>query len=187
MRPNVVITLILIGAIGIAVVFFLKPSHPAPPLAANPVSPSATVASTATPAPAVVQTSPVTNAVAAVLAAAPRPGRLNQVTGPNAAALQKQIDRLQDLQSNDDDASLKEILASLTDTNRIIRHVAIEATIQFGGHTAVPVLRDLATRTADPAEKQELTDAADFLALPSLTEIREQNPNAKVISTQPQQ
>jgi hypothetical protein len=184
MRPNVVITLLLIGAIGIAVLFFLKPTPPRPQPVANPISQTAILASNAVPA--VIEISPVTNKVVAVtLAAAQQAGRLNQVTGPNADLLQKQVDRLQDLQANDDDASLKEILASLTDTNKIIRHVAIEATIQFGGHTAVPVLRDLATRTSDPGEKKELTDAADFLELPTLTEIRAQNPNVKIISTQP--
>jgi hypothetical protein len=174
MRPNVVITLLLIGAIVIAVVFFLKPARISTQPVANPLSPSATLASNT--APVVVQTAPVTTNVATAVpaSAAPRAGRLNQMTGPNADALQKQVDRLEELQANDDDASLKEILASLTDTNKIIRHVAIEATIQFGGHTAVPVLRDLATRTWDPTEKKELTEAADFLELPTLTEVRAQ-------------
>ena len=106
---------------------------------------------------------------------------VSEVTGPDAEYLQAQIDRLEELESNDDDASLQAILKELTNTNPIIRHVAIEATIQFGGHTAVPILQGLAARTWDPQEKKELLDAAEFLALPTLSEVRAENANAKIL------
>ena len=106
---------------------------------------------------------------------------MSEVTGPDAEYLQAQIDRLEDLESKDDDASLQAILKELTNTNAIIRHVAIEATIQFGGHTAVPILQGLAARTWDPQEKKELLDAAEFLALPTLSEVRAENANVKIL------
>jgi len=90
------------------------------------------------------------------------------------AQIQEQIDRLVDLQFNHDDASLQAILNELTNSNPIIRHEAIEATIQFGGHRSVPVLRDLAARTVDPDEQKELLEAAEFLALPTLSEVKDQ-------------
>lgn len=110
--------------------------------------------------------------VATAAPAAPVPATTPEVAVESAPSVDDQIDRLQDLQANDDDASLQAILKELTNTNQLVRHAAIEATIQFGGHTAVPVLQDLAAHTSDPDEKQELLDAAEFLALPTLSEAR---------------
>ena len=185
MRPKIVITLLLAGLAGLAVIFLLKPSPNRPQAATVPLVQPAT--STPETKPAVPQVSPVTNNPAATTPARLvnyTPFTIGKVVGDGAEAIQKQIDRLEELQANDDDASLQAILAELTNTNRIIRHVAIEATIQFGGHTAVPVLQGLAARTWDPAEKKELLDAAEFLALPTLTEVRAQDPNFKMIPPQ---
>jgi len=63
------------------------------------------------------------------------------VVRDGAEAVQAQINRLEDPQANDHDASLQVILKKLTTANPIIRHAAIKATIQFGGHTAVPILQ----------------------------------------------
>jgi hypothetical protein len=193
MRPKVALIILLAGAAGLAGLLFLKkmmaarPQITPVPIAQSTVPPPAT-------SPAIPQISPVINislatnyvAPAAPVAIVPRiTADTNMVAAPDADYVQKKIDRLQELQVNDDDASLKEILAELTNPNPTIRHEAIEATIQFGGHTAVPVLRDLAARTSDPDEKKELQDAADFLELPSLTEIRAQNPNVKIAPPPP--
>ena len=93
--------------------------------------------------------------------------------------MQARLDKLRELQSNDDAASLQAILAELANSDKTIRSAAVEATIQFGSRDAIPVLKDFAARTADPAEKKQLLDAADFLKLPTLTEIHAQNAAAK--------
>jgi hypothetical protein len=190
MRPKVVLVILLAGAAGLAGLLFLKKM-----LTARPPTVPVPIAQSAVPAPANVapalQISPLTNISPATSHAAPAAivPRIAVTTDAVAASdadyVQKKIDRLQALQANDDEASLNEILAELTNTNPVIRHEAIEATIQFGGHTAVPVLRDLAARTSDSDEKKELLDAADFLELPTLTEIRAQNPNVKTVPPQP--
>ena len=182
MRPKIIISLLLVGVIGFAVIFFLKPS-------AKQSQPEATPL--AQPVVALEKTNPVASQLIPITtnpaaAAPPRlvksgPFTTGQVVGENAEFLQAQIDRLEALEANNDNASLQAILKELTNTNRIIRHVAIESTIQFGGHTAVPILQELAARTADPNEKQELLDAAEFLALPTLTEVRAQNPGVKIV------
>jgi hypothetical protein len=184
MRPKVVLVILLAGAAGLAGLLFLKKM-----LTARPQTAPVPITQSAVPAPAIIspalQISPATSH-AAPAAIVPRIAvTTNAVAVPDADYVQKKIDRLQALQANDDDASLNEILAELTNTNPVIRHEAVEATIQFGGHTAVPVLRDLAARTSDPDEKKELLDAADFLELPTLTEIRAQNPNVKIAPPQP--
>ena len=182
MRPKIVVTVLLIGLAGLGVLFFLKPpaKHAetvtaaiAQPSIAAPQTKPATPKSPP-PAASVTMAPPAPPAKAAAPATA-------DVSGPDAEHLQAQIDRLEELESNDDDASLQAILKELTNTNPIIRHVAIEATIQFGGHTAVPILQGLAARTWDPQEKKELLDAAEFLALPTLSEVRAENANVKIL------
>ena len=87
----------------------------------------------------------------------------------NAPYLQETINRMEKLSVNNPDASLQAILKELTNTNRLIRHEAIESTIPFGGHTAVRRLQSLASSTWDPEEKKELLKAAEFLSLPMWT------------------
>ncbi|MDD5141729.1 MAG: HEAT repeat domain-containing protein [Verrucomicrobiales bacterium] len=185
MRPKIVIAVLLAGVVGVAIIFFLKPAANHPQPAVTPAAqPAATLPKPT--AAAVPQLPPNTNATVVVTPSQPKkpvPSSTDEAVDEEAAKIQEQVDRLVDLSSNDDDASLQAILKELTNPNKVIRHEAIEATIQFGGHTAVPVLQDLAARTADPDEKKELLEAAEFLALPTLSEARAQNSNAQI--TQP--
>lgn len=181
MRPKIVILVLLAGALGLAAILFLKPKtqarQPSPVVATPPTVAMAKTNPIAVP-------SPTPAAAAAVVPPAPPASRnpfvSPPVVGENAEYLQATINHLEELMMNDDDASLQAILKELTNTNAIIRHEAIEATIQFGGHTAVPVLKDLASRTWDPEEKQELLDAAEFLSLPTWSEVKAQNPGMKL-------
>lgn len=175
MRPKIVIAILLSGVAGIAVVFFLKPPAARLQPAEAPVSrPAAQLPKAVAAIPHPVP------AVSAPAVAAPSQSKnpvtvaTGEVVDEEADKVQEQIDRLVDLQSNDDAESLHAILNELTNTNKIIRHEAIEATIQFGSRDAIPVLNDLAARAQDPDEKKELLEAAAFLALPTLTEAREQ-------------
>jgi HEAT repeat protein len=76
---------------------------------------------------------------------------------------------------NDDRGSLDTILSELGNRDPEIRKAALEATIQFGSRDAIPKLADAVSQTDDPTEKAALTDAIEFLKLPSLTEIRQQS------------
>lgn len=190
MRPKVVIVVLLAGLAGLAIIFSLKrPANPTPGVvpilpevaAASPAKPLSFQASRPTNAPALAAP------VKPVKPIRPIPFTTPSATGPDAALIQAQLDRLDELEANDDDASLQAILKELTNTNQLIRHAAIEATIQFGGHTAVPVLKDLAGRTADPDEKQELLDAAEFLALPTISEVRAQKQQEQMQEADPPQ
>ena len=183
MRPKIVITVLIVGLAGLAVIFWLKPAAKQPETVPNP--PSVAIAPvTNLSAAAVIPVISSNNAPAIAQRKPVNPFITPRATGLDAEFLQKKMDRLEELQANDDDASLQEILAELTNTNRLIRHAAIEATIQFGGHKAVPILQGLAARTWDEGEKKELLEAAEFLSLPTLTEIRAQNPNFKLNQAQ---
>lgn len=83
----------------------------------------------------------------------------------------RRVDELLDLAMNDDSDSLTAILAELENRDKDIRTGALDAVIQFADRAAIPHLRELAERTLDSAEKARLLEAADFLELPSLTEV----------------
>ncbi|QJE96191.1 HEAT repeat domain-containing protein [Luteolibacter luteus] len=69
-----------------------------------------------------------------------------------------------------DDASLKNILAELRNPEAEIREAALGAVVTFGSKAAIPHLEDLARTTEDPAEKLSLLKTAENLKIPSATE-----------------
>ena len=167
MRLKIILPLALAAAV-IPALLFLKP-------AATPM-PGETAALTAPadPAPTALPVRPIASPATPDLVptvAAPLPATADADAEKEAAEIQAKIDRLEELQANDDAESLHAILNELTDSNRVIRHAAIEATTQFRDRAAIPVLADLAARTTDPEEKQELLDAVEFLTLPTYTEV----------------
>ena len=98
--------------------------------------------------------------------------------------MQARIEKLNELEARYDQESLQGILGELTNSNREIRAAAIESTIQFQSRDAIPVLKNLAARTRDSEEKKALLDAAEFLALPTFTEIRSQNAGLNILEQQ---
>ena len=98
--------------------------------------------------------------------------------------VQARIEKLNELEARYDQESLQAILGELTNSNREIRAAAVESTIQFQSRDAIPVLKTLAARTRDSQEKKALLDAAEFLALPTFTEIRSQNAGLNLIQQQ---
>ncbi len=178
MRPKIVLLVLLAGLAGITGIVLLKhPAAPPPapatqevPPAAPPIKPEV-VAALVMPAPA-----PAVPVPAAVPPVATNPAPVVDAVDTNAlheAAVQAKIDKLQELQANDDPASLKAILTELVNPDKEVRAAAVEATIQFGDRSAIPVLKDLAATTTDSGEKQALLDAVEFMSLPTMTEIRE--------------
>jgi hypothetical protein len=189
MRPKIVITVLLVGFIGLAGIFFLKhlaaPSQPGPSVppaiasqaiapTAPPVSPVADNPAPAKPAATIIQVTTVVPRVET---------DTNAQAEEHEAYVNAETEKLTELQANDNADSLHAILADLTNSDREIRDAAVESTIQFGSRDAIPVLKDLAARTQDPDEKKELQDAADFLALPTMEEVHAQIQQAKKQNT----
>jgi len=81
------------------------------------------------------------------------------------------VDQLMDLAMTSDRASLDIILSELTNRDPEIRKAAVQAAIQYGSRDAIPKLMDVAAQTDDPKEKAEIIEAAEYLKLPSLTEV----------------
>ena len=79
---------------------------------------------------------------------------------------------LRDLSMDNDSASLEIILSELSNRDPEIREAAREAAVQFGSRDAIPNLAEAAQQTDDATEKAALTEAIEFLKLPSITEDR---------------
>jgi hypothetical protein len=191
-RPKIVIAVLLAGLAGCVGIFFLKhvtaPSQPTPPVIANQEAaatapPASLITSNIEPAKPVATfaNAPVVKTISHAAA------DTNALAEEHEAYVQAEIDKLTELQANDDADSMHAILSQLTNSDKDIRAAAVESIIQFGSRDAIPVLKDLATRTEDPGEKKDLLDAADFLALPTLSEAREESRKAKMQNAAPPQ
>ena len=164
MRPKVVFGLVVLLLAFIAAAFLLKSRKE------NPVPPT-----TETPA-----TSEVVNA-------SPPPMPLSQPTAPphvltdeeRQSAIDAEVSRLQDWSMNDDPASLSNILADLTSPEKDIREAAIEAAKQFGSTNAIPALKTAAVNSTNTDEQIEMLQAAEFLTLPSISDLPPPTPEQR--------
>ena len=170
MRPKFVLVLILFAALVLAAAFYFK----------QPVSqpqPSGVVETTALPPPA-AKSAPATAPDSAKF---PTPQPVAAVVPPmtpeeKQSYIEAETSRLQDLSTQDDPASLSAIVNDLTNSEKEVRLAAIEATKQFGSKDAIPVLQADVAGATDTDEKIALLEAADFLALPTLTDAGVQTP-----------
>jgi len=187
MRPRIVIIMLLAGLAGIVGIFFLNnlvghPQPVAPPILRPEIRPGAppVIQTVSGPKPAVAL-----NPVKTVFPS--ETVDTNALAEKHEAEIQEHIEKLQELQVNDDAQSLQAILSELTSPDKEVREAAVEATIQFGSRDAIPVLKNLAAYTVDVDEQKALMDAAAFLELPTITEARAQNPDAKTQDAAPPQ
>ena len=97
----------------------------------------------------------------------------------HAEHVQERIAELTALAMNNDTNSLNIIWSELANPDKDIRVGALAAVVQFGDRSVAPRLRDLATQTEDPAEKAEIIKAADYLELPSLTDLPRVKPRVQ--------
>jgi hypothetical protein len=79
---------------------------------------------------------------------------------------------LLELALTDEPESLSFLLDELDRVDEDQRESVLSAVVQFGSRDAVPRLRQLALEARSPDRARQLTEAADYLELPSLTEIR---------------
>jgi len=163
MRPKIVILILLAGLAGVTGILLIK-HQVAPPEAAAPIA----MAETKPPAP---QTAPtITNVpppAPVPVTAAPATNTLTPEQ--RQAAIDAETDRLQEWSMDNDPASLSNILADLTNSEKEIRDAAIEAAKQFGSTNAIPTLKAVAANTTDTEEQIDLLEAANFLSLPSIS------------------
>jgi hypothetical protein len=163
MRPKVVATVLIVAFTLLAALFlipkFFRP--PSSPLAAeNAGGPAVLPNSSPTNDPSEAPHRPVISPP--VPAAPPDPAQAKYVSD--------RVTELEKLAMRNDSAARDEILSELQNSNRTVRHAALEAAIQFGDRSVVPRLQEVAAQTEDSAEKSEILEAIDYINLPSLTE-----------------
>jgi hypothetical protein len=86
------------------------------------------------------------------------------------------IDRelaISELAASDEPGALAFLLDELTRARGESREMLLDGVLDFGSRDAIPHLLDLAEVESDPEEKAALVEAAEYLALPTLTEVRE--------------
>jgi len=172
MRLKIILPVLLVAAAVIIIALRQKHPQPAPIIATMPI----------TNAPVAVQPEVATTIPDSNAPAKPVTVSLFNTNGMSAhdIYIHEEMAKLWHLQANDDTDSLHQILADMTNSEKQIRWAAVNAAIQFGSRDAIPVMTNLATQTADPQEKKHLLDSADYLALPSWSEVHQQDPNAKL-------
>lgn len=175
MRPKIVIIVLTLGLFVFGTFFAIR--H-APDRSNRNTQPQPTPASAPEPGDSLAsertQSEPVAapsgnNSVQSTLQGA------NTSQDTHQAYVEQRTAELMDMAMTDERANLDSILSELSNRDPEIRKAALEAAIQFGSRDAIPKLADAVSQTDDPNEKTALTDAIEFLKLPSLTEIRAQS------------
>jgi hypothetical protein len=172
MRLKIVLPVLMLGCLVVAPLLWFRPGAAKAPSSSTALAP-ATAGSTPEASAA--------KALAAPQAASAKPGPGAQPGGagfapdsPEAtseAYVAARVAQLQDLAADDSPASLDIIVSELTNRDPEIRQAAREAAVQFGSREAIPKLLDAAGQTDDAQEKAALLEAAEFLKLPTPTEL----------------
>ena len=175
MRPKVVLGIFLVAACVVAFVVLLPKKAHAPAATPPPASAPAPEADLKPiPVPAPPQ-------VAVTLTATAPP--VVTTTDTNAAALKKEqhaeyiknrADQLMAMAMLKDTASHQPIIEDLTNSDRAIRKVALEAVQQTQDRALIPQMQQIADTTDDEDYKQALDDAIAYMKLPTLTEVMQQ-------------
>ena len=164
MRPKVILGLTLFAVLLIGVALLMK--------RARNTTPPVTVVTT-TPAPQTESELP--------------PMSVSQPIAPthvltdeeHQAAIDAEVSRLQDWSMSNDPVSLSNILADLTSPEKDIREAAIEAAKQFDSTNAIPALKAAAVNSTNTDEQIEMLQAAEFLTLPSISDLPPPTPEQK--------
>lgn len=126
---------------------------------------NAVPAAAAAPAPA-VNNLPPPPALPPVAVFTPAPAPPPMTEEERQEAIDKEIDRLNDLETSQDPQALSNILADLYSPEKDIRQAAIDAAEQVHNTNAIPVLKSIAMTNQDSEEQMALLEAANFIATP---------------------
>ena len=179
MRPKVVLAILLMAAGVLAVAVMLsKVFRPQPAVAPAPVAISHS------------NSSPVTLAPEPAVKIAPAPVTItNRDTNTidHKEYVKNRFEELMDLARQGGPEANQQILDELKNPDKAIRRAALDALEQANDRSVVPSMQQIADQTDDPDDKQAIQDAIDFINLPSLTEVLQQQKAQKMASgNQPQ-
>jgi hypothetical protein len=170
MRAKVIVLVLGCGIAGLALLLLIKPhSADSRNSSGGPATAEQTTPAQSPPASAAGIDKPKPE-ISEVRSASKDPAE-----EPNAsnhqAYVEARSDQLMDLAMTSERSSFDIIMSELTNRDPQIRKAAVQAAIQYGSRDAIPKLMEVAAQTDDPKEKAEIIEAADYLKLPSLTEV----------------
>jgi len=181
MRPKVVLAILLMAAGVLAVAVMLsKVFRPQPAVAPAQVAIAHSNSSPVTlgPGPAVeIAPAPITITNRDTNSIAPQ---------DHEEYVRNRFEELMDLAREDSPAAIQQIMAELKNPDRAIRKAALDALEQANDRSVVPQMQQIADQTDDPDDKQAIQDAIDFINLPSLTEVLQQQKAQMTSGNQPQ-
>lgn len=173
MRLKVVLIILFVASaiLGTSLVFF-KPDRSASSISKSVIMPAVQPATNPLPAKIIFAPTPVVVSKPPVVTNAQ-----NSIPATNHDRfVQERNAELMALAMNNDAVSFNTIWSELSNPDREIRAGALAAVVQFGDRSVSPRLRDLAAKIDDAEEKVAILDAANFLELPSLTELHRASP-----------
>jgi hypothetical protein len=88
--------------------------------------------------------------------------------------VRNRYEELMDLSRQGGPEANQQILDELKNPDKAIRRAALEALEQANDRSVVPQMQQIADQTDNPDDKQAVQDAIDFINLPSLTEVVQQ-------------
>lgn len=95
------------------------------------------------------------------------------------AYIEARVAELGELSGKDDSSSLAILLSEVRNPEKEIREAALDAIVQSGNRDAISRLVELASQAEDAGEKRAIMEAADFLKLPTITEMVRQKRGAR--------
>jgi hypothetical protein len=154
MRLKFALPILLVVALAVGAILFLKQYSSVPTVPDAEPGPAASAAPTPEPEPT----------------PAPAPMVVKKTLTPEErqVAIDAETDRLSAWSMNNDPQSLSNILGDLASPEKEIRMAAVEAAKQFESTNAIPALKAAAANAEDTEEAIAMLEAADWLALPSV-------------------
>jgi hypothetical protein len=177
-----------LAAVSVALVFLLRQPVDEPP----PPPPQARIAE-----PAAERTHPDPAVAPAIREAEPSPQEVLPAEPPARPRrdlpyeIEEQVRRYEEAEdagekaevlielalSSDEPVVLEFLLEELEREPADMQEPLLDAIVQFGDRAAVPTLRAMAERTTSEERRRRLRETADYLELPTLTEIRKELEN----------
>lgn len=170
------IGLVVVTAVVLAIAFMAKRREPVSSVASEtaPATPAASAVDAGRTA-AVETTAFKPVVVASEIQPVP-PGTINSVPVPELSDEERQgkiaeaVTQINAALMQNDSNSVALIMSSLTNAEKEVREQAVSAVKQLGDRDLIPALTNLAARTENYEDRHAIQEAADFIALPTMTE-----------------
>jgi hypothetical protein len=172
LRPKVVIAIlsIALGVLGI-LAWISRDSRPQPDAVPAEHSPADANPALVVPAAKPANAGWIAPSVAANAGTATAAGSENEYD----KLVDTRCAELKAMAMQNDPQAHQQIVDELQNADKNIRQAALEALKQADDRSVVPRMQQMADQTNDPARKQEILDAIEFINLPSLSEYLHQH------------